>query len=701
MAAENVGWATLQIIPSARNFARNLRREIQSPMTQAGREAGKELANQVDEAGRDGARRMGNHIRSESSKALDDAGKKGGRSFGLRFAQTTGKFIFNAVTGTFKRALTTVTKIAHAVAPAVFEGVSKAASNAAANVVTSVGTAISSGAAMTAATGGLNLLVGALLAVAAAAATVATGFVVLAPVVLLAGGLFGSLATAAVGTAAAIGVAVMAFRGLGDALGEIIEDGEVSEETLRRLAPSARSFVREIVKLREPLSELARFVQNRIFDGLAKPFRELAQRWLPALRPMLGGLAGSFNRLIRSVFDALSQPEFIANFREATAGFGAFIERIGESLNRLLGAIGRLARASVPFFLELGDLIGGALDKFSAWIAQADKTGKLESFMVKAARALRDIWRTIGLVIGVIGELIDTVFPQADRMSQSFFGGVQNALEKLKKWLADPENKKKIDGFFKSILDFAKKVKDEWIPAIDRALSKIGGWLEQLDKFGAAINEWRNRVSNAFNAVTSTIERFSTNASNFLGRLRSPLDAAGRAFGQFRNAAVSRISSVAQTVAGLPGRIVRALGNVGGLLYSAGVSVIHGFVRGIYAAAPSIISAVRSAITDRLPGFVRRALGIRSPSRVFMALGEQVASGMAIGIERGARRVTRAMAAITAVPATLSQAAMAVGTGVPEVRVYIGERELTDIVRVEVSEHNRLIKRRALARVGW
>src|SRR5690606_40500087 len=116
-----------------------------------------------------------------------------------------------------------------------------AASNAAANVVTSVGTAISSGAAMTAATGGLNLLVGALLAVAAAAATVATGFVVLAPVVLLAGGLFGSLATAAVGTAAAIGVAVMAFRGLGDALGEIIEDGEVSEETLRRLAPSARS----------------------------------------------------------------------------------------------------------------------------------------------------------------------------------------------------------------------------------------------------------------------------------------------------------------------------------------------------------------------------------------------------------------------------------------------------------------------------
>jgi hypothetical protein len=58
--------------------------------------------------------------------------------------------------------------------------------------------------------------------------------------------------------------------------------------------------------------------------------------------------------------------------------------------------------------------------------------------------------------------------------------------------------------------------------------------------------------------------------------------------------------------------------------------------------AGKLISALKEKITDALPGFVKDALGIHSPSRVFMELGAFTAAGMALGIAGGARDVQRA-----------------------------------------------------------
>ncbi|MEV0267723.1 hypothetical protein AB0H43_03025 [Hamadaea sp. NPDC050747] len=596
MGTPNAAFATLQIIPSAKGFEKHLRREVNAPLTDAGRDIERNLAGRIGNGGRDGGRRLGEHVR----KAVDKAGDDSGKSFARRFAERSGRLIFTAVTGTFKSAFKAVQSIAEALMPAVFESVSKGAASAVTNAVTTIGTAASTGTAMTAATGGINLLIAALLALAGAAAVVATGFVALAPIVLVTGGAFGAMFTVATGGAAAFGVLALATHGLGDAFSELSKDGKVSNETLKKLAPSARAFVQEVAKLRKPFGALAKYVQGRVFDKIAKPFRDLAKRWLPVLEPMLGKLAGRFNAFLKTVITGLGKSDFIANIRLAVGAFGDFIERIRLATGPLIDAFGRLARASVPFLGTLGDKIGGLIEKFSAWIAQADKSGKLSTFMKDAAKALSDIWNIGGLVIGIGGELIDIFFPSSKKASDSFLGGVRDTLQRIKDWLADPENKKKIQEFMDKLGDLTKKATTEWIPKVVDFFEKVDHWVSKFEGWAAKVESFKNRVTAVFKA--------------------------------------------------LPGAMVSALGDTGRLLFGAGANVVSGFIEGIKSKAGDIIAAVKKYITDKLPWYVRDALGIHSPSRVFMGIGEQVAAGMALGIKRGAGKVTKALDALTAVP---------------------------------------------------
>lgn len=130
----------------------------------------------------------------------------------------------------------------------------------------------------------------------------------------------------------------------------------------------------------------------------------------------------------------------------------------------------------------------------------------------------------------------------------------------------------------------------------------------------------------------------------------------------FADTVRSKLGDAVAFFLGLPGRIVGALGNIGGTLVSAGVNLIEGFITGIRNTAGRIITAIREAITDKLPSFVKSALGIHSPSRVFMGLGEQVGAGFEAGIRASSRDVARAAGDMVAIPSASAPIAAAGGS---------------------------------------
>lgn len=66
-----------------------------------------------------------------------------------------------------------------------------------------------------------------------------------------------------------------------------------------------------------------------------------------------------------------------------------------------------------------------------------------------------------------------------------------------------------------------------------------------------------------------------------------------------------------------------------------GAAVLSGIASGIRNGAESIISSAISFVTDQMPGWLKRALGIDSPSKVMIPVGEMVSAGIAVGILNG------------------------------------------------------------------
>ncbi|TDC33462.1 hypothetical protein [Micromonospora sp. KC213] len=694
----NVGYATLQVMPSLKNLHRHLTREATPALNKWAKEAGaaigdtiaaetsaglsRSISDAIREGGEDGAARVTIVVADQAAEGarrgvrdgLADGAEEGTRRMRTRLLGA----VRDAMRGGFRLGFREMfagsqsqgdrmrRSLGLGIAAGFIEGgrdgfralsagvrsfISNANDALAGMAKTALAgvTTVLQGAGTTVATGGLNLLLGALLAVAAAIPIVATGFVALAPAVLLAGGLFGSFFTVLAGGTASIGVTTLAFRGLGDAFSEVMEKGKATDETLKRLSPNARKFVKAFQGLRKPLSDLRKFVQDKVFAGLDATLKRFATRWLPALKPMLGDLGTRFNRFGKTVLNALSRPEFIKNTQAAVKGFGDFLDRLGKGLDPLIGAFGKLAKASVPFLAALGDGLGRTFEKFAAWIAQAEKSGALAQFMKDAAQALKDIWAIGGLVIGIGKELINTFFPSSKKASDSFLGGVRGALKSVRDWLANPENKQKIQEFMDKLGELISKIQNEWIPRIAGWAGKVDEWVRKVEGWGATLSAWKDRVTGIFNAVAAVVGLKIAAIRGFLNSIEITAARVIAFFLRMRAGAMAQLDRLVSAARDIPRRILGALAGLPGQMFSIGASIVSGMVRGMLSRVGNI-SAAGSQLGAAAMNAARRALDINSPSRVFMEIGRYTADGMALGITQGTGRVTKAVADMTAAP---------------------------------------------------
>ncbi len=100
------------------------------------------------------------------------------------------------------------------------------------------------------------------------------------------------------------------------------------------------------------------------------------------------------------------------------------------------------------------------------------------------------------------------------------------------------------------------------------------------------------------------------------------------------------------------------------LFFQFGVNTIQGLVNGI----SSMFGAVKSKISelaDFLPQWIKKPLGIKSPSRVFMKLGGYISEGMAIGITSGGKNAIRAAGRLAAGVAGAGALSMAPAAATP------------------------------------
>lgn len=172
------------------------------------------------------------------------------------------------------------------------------------------------------------------------------------------------------------------------------------------------------------------------------------------------------------------------------------------------------------------------------------------------------------------------------------------------------------------------------ITGIVHAVQTVIGWFGRLGQ-GAA---------NTIGTVARWFSQLPGRIVRAVGSLGNILYGAGSAaLNGLKRGAVVAWGAVGGWLRGLPGGIVRQIGNLGHLLYEAGKAVIRGLGEGIEAMKNWVVEKAKSVVMAPING-VKHLLGIHSPSRVFHEMGMQVGQGLGMGMISQRNQVARAAA---------------------------------------------------------
>lgn len=107
--------------------------------------------------------------------------------------------------------------------------------------------------------------------------------------------------------------------------------------------------------------------------------------------------------------------------------------------------------------------------------------------------------------------------------------------------------------------------------------------------------------------------------------------------------------------------MLTSLSNVPANMMQAGRDIMNGLAEGMYQRIAAVTGTV-TGIADKVVSSFKNLLGIHSPSRVFMGLGEHISSGLSIGISKRSSDALKAVKSMgSALPKAMPAAAMAGG----------------------------------------
>ncbi len=241
------------------------------------------------------------------------------------------------------------------------------------------------------------------------------------------------------------------------------------------------------------------------------------------------------------------------------------------------------------------------------------------------------------------------VLPIVSSLAQFFYGTLYPALVSIATAVASnlkPVFDQLVTTFQSKVLPTVSKLLDkfeEWRPTIQRVITVVVKLVGAVLKFAAAI----------LGKVLPPVIRFSGFLlSKLVPAVAAVIGVVVKVIGKVVDFGVSafnagrKVAEFAQKVidkiTGLKDKVVGALEDAGEWLKDAGEDIVKGLGAGIEA-AKEWLKEKAEAVAGWIPGWIKKRLGIASPSKVTMALGMEVARGLGAGIENGRGKVDKSV----------------------------------------------------------
>lgn len=358
---------------------------------------------------------------------------------------------------------------------------------------------------------------------------------------------------------------------------------------------------------------------------LGETLREIGQDVMAVLRPAFDSIA--------SIFQGTLLPAFRA--------FLPAVQPVADFLLKVLGsAVVGVLRGLVNVVKGVLKAISGVFNVF-AGLLTGDWTRLWQGIKQIVSGVLQAVWGVIEVVWN--GSILNLFRKGAAFLLKGIWTKLWSGIKSLAaKGMSGARNL--ISSGLNAIRNFFSKVWNGIVSFVQGAITRYVNIIRTSFAFA------RNFITGAWTAIRSVIQNA---VAGIVSRVSS-------GFSSLVSGIRTKIGQAVDFVRGLPGKALSALGDVGSKLLQAGRDLIQGFINGIKEKAGGIAAAVTGPISDGV-GKVKGLLGINSPSRVFMEIGGYTAEGMALGLERGQKRVSKAAGALAHIPDAQGRAGITSG----------------------------------------
>lgn len=458
-------------------------------------------------------------------------------------------------------------------------------------------------------------------------------------------------ALAAIGIQA--GILITAFHGVGEAISGALAAKNVEEfkKAIEGLAPAAQAFVTSLVpRLRQFMEDFRRGIQEAFFQGLG-------DRVIPNLLAMIEDkfLAGTV-RIATALGDfaetlaaALQTPAFVNFINLLLPAIETWIRELQPAFFVFIQSLSNFAAATLPFFSKLGTGVANIITKFSKVLDDLANNVPFQKWLEDMLPVLA---ATGELLKGAFEFIVSVVSALNSGGGLSLILFLANVLKSLAVFFSTPLG----GAAFSGLIDILKLL-----------TLAFEGMIVAIALVGAAVTGLREAFSFLFEVV-----------GDIVGGI------VGLFTGDVPEAMGEGIGKIIDKVLGLPGRLIRALGNLAGIWFDAGVKLVKGLGDGIEAAwteLTTIISRHIHSLSDWLPGSPAKkgplsgagwtyrrgqsmvrdfASGIGSESGALSAVGNSIASSIVFG--PGSIRV--AYEGVSPTPDEARMTGSAIGEGV-------------------------------------
>jgi TP901 family phage tail tape measure protein len=345
-------------------------------------------------------------------------------------------------------------------------------------------------------------------------------------------------------------------------------------------------------------------------------FQSLWQSLSSQLGPAIGQIASAF----QSVWSTI-QSQLLPAIQALLPVIGAVAAALGgaivAAIGVVIGVISGLANAFAAVLPAAIQVASGIIQAFAGVI---NLVVTVVSNVVRIVVALltgdwRGAWEARSLFNALVG---GSIVPDLVNRILSLF----------------TELKEKVIGFVTALRDTVVNLVTGLKDGAVRIITELKSTWESI--WGAI----RSKVDEIWGAIKSTVTEAITSVRT---TIQNVMDEAKRIWDSIWNGIREKVAGakteVIGIVTGLVSDVKGAFSGAVTWLVDAGRNVIQGLINGISSKLGELLSLAQS-IADRVKSTIKNALNIGSPSRVMIGFGQEVARGLALGMDRARELVT-------------------------------------------------------------